>query len=109
MIIFDKGRYDEMYSELHKLAYELAPWFDIDKVKSYAVYVWYRPTKEDLKHPNYPGDEFGWNAFDIYADYLQFYRCDWPWRLPNEAIPIIKKIQEKLMEMENYIGGLTNE
>ena len=94
-----------MYAELRKLADELKPWFDIDKVKSYAVYVWYRPSEEDLKHPNCPYDEFGENVFDIFADYLQFYQSSWPWRLPNEAIPIINKIQEKLKEIDIYCGG----
>ena len=105
MIIFDKGRYDELYSELRTLAYELEPWFDIDKVKSTSVYVWYRTSEEDLNHPNYPYGEFGFNAFDIFPDCLQFYSCSWPWRLPNEAMPIIKKIQDKLMEIQNYTGG----
>lgn len=83
---------DGTFKELCKLAYELEPWFDIDKVKSYSVYVWTKDS-DDSENP------FGWNVFDIYADRLQFYTCPKSWALPNEAIPIIKKIQEKLAEI----------
>ena len=81
-------RYNGMYNELWNLAHELQPWFDIDKVKSYSVYVW-------TKDSNDPDRPFGENVFDIYEDYLQFYQCTKPWQLPNEAVPIIKKIQER--------------
>ena len=99
--IYDNG----MYDELRNLAHELEQWFDIDKIKPYGVYVWYRPSEEDLKHPNCPYDEFGENVFDIFSDYLQFYRSSWPWRLPNESMEVIKKIQAKLKEIENWQGG----
>ena len=85
---------ERLYDELWSLANELRPWFDIDKVKPYSVYVW---TKDD-SNPECP---FGENVFDIYADYLQFYPCIKPWELPNEAVPIIKKIQEKLKEIDS--------
>ena len=85
--------------ELKALAMELYPWFDVDKVKSYAVYVWTKDEEHFL----------GENVFDIYPDRLQFYTCHTSWVIPNEAMPIIKKIQDKLMEIENYLGGLTNE
>ena len=88
-----------MYDELWNLAHELTPWFDIDKVKPYAVYVW----SKDFDDPDNP---FGENIFDIYHDYLQFYRSSRCYKLPNEAMPIIKKIQEKLKEIEEYKGDI---
>lgn len=94
--IYDNGLYDE----LRKAAYELKPWFDIDKVKTFAVYVWTKETDPD--DPDHP---FGENVFDICPNHIQFYRCDNCWRLPNEVIPIITKIQEKLRAIEEFTGG----
>lgn len=90
--IYDNG----MYKELWDLAHELQPWFDIDKVKPYSVYVWTR---------DYDDPDLGENVFDICSDHLQFYHCMKPWSLPNEAMVIIKKIQEKLKEIEDFQGG----
>lgn len=73
---------------LRMAAKRLEPWFEIDKVKSYAVYVW---TKDEI-------DYNGENVFDIYKDYLQFYQCTKPWEMPNEVWEIIKEIQELLEE-----------
>lgn len=91
--IYDNGMYDELWA----LSHELTPWFDIDKVKPYSVYVW---TKEG-RDPDCP---FGENVFDIFEDRLHFYQCTKQWELPNEAIPIIKKIQEKLKEIVAFVG-----
>lgn len=90
--IYDNG----MYKELWELAHELQPWFDIDKVKPYSVYVWTRDSEDP---------DLGENVFDICSDCLQFYHCTKPWSLPNEAMVIIKKIQEKLKEIEDFQGG----
>jgi hypothetical protein len=95
--VYENGMYDELWV----LAHELSPWFDIDKVKTYSVYVW----TKDSYNPEDPNYLFGENVFDIHADYLQFYTCTKPWKLPNEAMPIIKKIQAKLKEIEEYYGG----
>lgn len=84
-----------MYNELWKLAHELEPWFDIDKVKPYSVYVWTKGIDGD-------------NVFDICHDHLQFYTCARPWKLPNEAMLVIKKIQEKLKEIDDFQGGPLN-
>lgn len=92
--IYENGMYDELWN----LAHELTPWFDIDKVKSHSVYVW----TKDSDDPDCP---FGDNVFGIYQDYIQFYTSTKPWVLPNEAMPIVKKIQEKLKEIEEYYGG----
>lgn len=86
-IVYHNG----MYKELVDLANELSPWFDIDKVSWYSVYVW---TKEDSTNQN---------VFDIFADYLQFYNSTNPWRLPVEAFPIIQKIQEKMKEIRRFL------
>lgn len=93
--IYDNGMYDELW----RLAHELEPWFDIDKVKSHAVYVWTKGLDDDSDNC------FGENVFDIYEDYLQFYQCNRPWNLTNEAMSIIKKIQEKLKEIDVYYNG----
>lgn len=85
--VYDNG----MYKELVDLANELSPWFDIDKVSWYSVYVW---TKDDSTNQN---------VFDIFSDYLQFYNSTKPWRLPVEALPIIQKIQEKMTEIKNFL------
>jgi hypothetical protein len=85
MDIYENGLYDELRVAAHRLE----AWFSIDKIKPYSVYVW---TKE-------PHDE---NVFDIFADHLQFYACDMPWEIPNEAIPIIEGIQKKLQAIEDF-------
>lgn len=87
--IYENGMYDELW----KLAHELGPWFDIDKVKPYSVYVWTKGLAD------------GENVFDIRSEKLYFYTCESLWELPNEAMVIIKKIQEKLKEIENYMRG----
>lgn len=90
--IYDNG----MYKELWDLAHELQPWFDIDKVKPYSVYVWTRDSEDP---------DLGENVFDICSNHLQFYHCEHPWRLANEAMLVIEKIQEKLKEIEDFQGG----
>lgn len=90
--IYENGMYDDLW----KLAHELQPWFDIDKVKPYTVYVWTKGVVD------------GENVFDICADKLQFYTCTRPWELPNEAMSVIKKIQEKLKEIDDFQGGPLN-
>lgn len=74
----------DKYDELVQIAKELSPYYDIDKVKPYSVYIW---TK---------GDD-GINVFDITADRIIFY--DESHIIPEEVVPIIKKIQDKLKEM----------
>lgn len=85
--IYENG----MYYRLYDLSTKLKRWFDIDKVKPFAVYVW---TK---------GDD-GENVFDIFAEKTQFYTCTVPWEMPSEAIEIIKKIQDVLKEIAVYVG-----
>ena len=71
---------------------EILPYYDIDKVKPYSVYIW---SKEN---PN----GFGENLFDIEVNRVIFYNKQH--RIVKDAIPIIKKIQYKLKEIENYIN-----
>lgn len=59
--IYDNGMYDELWA----LSHELTPWFDIDKVKPYSVYVWTKDTdRPDFVH--------GENVFDIFHDRLTY-------------------------------------
>ena len=85
--IYENG----MYYRLFDLATKLKPWFDIDKVKAFGVYVW---TK---------GDDCE-NVFGIYAEKIQFYTCEAPWEMPNEAMEIVRQIQDVLKEIAEYVG-----
>lgn len=78
---FDLKEYESM-ERLYEVVKELEPYYDIDKVKSWAVYVW---TK---------GND-GENVFDIQKDEIIFY--DKEHKIPEEVIPIIKKIQQELV------------
>lgn len=93
-LIYENG----MYDELRKAADKLSRWFLIDKVKFDAVYIWILHKYEDWED-----DVFTENVFDIYADYLQFYLCTKPWRMPNEAIAVIHEVQEKLKEIQKFL------
>ena len=83
--IYENG----MYYRLYDLSTKLKPWFDIDKIKPFAVYVWTKGLE-------------GENVFDIFAEKIQFYTCEAPWEMPNEAMEIIKKIQDVLKEIAEY-------
>lgn len=88
-----EDKYYQMYREISQIARELEPYYDIDKVKSYSVYVWSKPK-------NYASDnvdDWGENVFDIMENEIVFYVKDH--QIIEEAIPIIKKIQAKLKEM----------
>jgi hypothetical protein len=85
----------ELYGELSCIAGEIKPYYDIDKVKSYSVYVW---TKGNPNADN-EDDKYGRNVFDICEDELIFYVEDHV--VIEEAKPIIEKIQAKLREIAN--------
>lgn len=89
-LIYENG----MMDELRKSANKLSQWFNVERVKWYAVYVW---------TPNSYDDVFGENVFDIYDDRLNFYPCTKPWQMPNDAITIIHEIQEKMKEIEEFL------
>ena len=77
------------YDELCQIAREIEPYYEIDKIKSYAVYIW---SKTDDVF------DLGENLFDIHADRIEFFVKDH--EIIEEAKPIIAKIQEKLRELE---------
>ena len=83
---------DKFYSELYKAVDEIKPYYDVDKVKSYSVYIWTKVSEED-----YQSDDnfYGENVFDIMKDKIIFYNKDHV--IPEEVKPIICKIQSKLM------------
>ena len=81
MVILE-DKYYELYNELIDIVKEITTYYDIDKIKPYAVYIW---TKED-KH-NLDGE----NVFDIEANRLIIYNKEH--KIIKESLPIIHKIQ----------------
>ena len=80
---------DIAYRELSEICEEIKQYYDIDKIKTYSVYIWTKDSSNDAYD--------GYNTFDILTDELQFYTEH---EVIEEAKPIIKRIQEKLKEME---------
>lgn len=79
--------FDEYYDKLVELVQPLYRWYDIDKVKTYSVFVY---TKEETNE--------SWNVFDINYDGLCFYDEKWynECDIPVGAFPVIRAIQEHL-------------
>lgn len=88
-----EDNYDRLYKELVEIAKELESYYDIDKIKSYSVYIW---TKGDGI------EDFGENVFDIMENEIVYYVKDHI--IIKDAIPIIKKIQSKLKEIRLSLG-----
>lgn len=86
-------RYFQLYKELSMIVNEIRPYYDIDKVKSYSVYI---STKDNPNSDN-EDDKYGRNVFDICEDKLIFYVEDHV--VIEEAKPVIEKIQAKLREI----------
>lgn len=82
------NEFDLLYNELIQISKEILPYYDIDKIKSYSVYIW---TK----------GEDGENVFDVLADEIFFYVKDH--KIIEDAKPIIEKIQRKLKEVDALI------
>lgn len=82
---------DEFYMELHKAVDEIRPYYDVDKIKPYSVYIW---TKDSLCDDGLT--IYGDNVFDIMKDEIVFY--DKNHVIPDEVMLIIRNIQSKLME-----------
>ena len=80
-------KYMVLYDELRKIVQEIMPYYDVDKVKFYSVYIW---TK----------GEDGINVFDIKADKIVFY--DETHQIIEDAKPVIEKIQAKLKEIKAF-------
>lgn len=74
----------DLYDELEELSLKLEQWYSIDRIKWYAVYI-------------NIGDAM---AFDIFADEIVYYEAFKGKTIPDEAMVIIKEIQEKLMEID---------
>jgi len=79
--MFNEKLYDKWFKELWDLSQELRPYYDIDKVKDWSVFVW---TKDK-------GTEEGKNVFDINDNKIVMY--DKEHKIIEEAKPIIEKIQ----------------
>lgn len=82
-----ENQYEYEFDKLFKIAHEIEPWYSVDKVKDYAVYIWTKDTDAG----------FGENVFDIEADDIVFYVEH---EIIPEAIPVIKRIQEQLKKIE---------
>ena len=92
--MWNDDEFVKLYEELEQLVNEeLSPYYGVDKIKWYSVYVW---TKE-----NYSGAYDNENIFDIQKDKIIYYVKYHI--IIEEAKPIIKKIQMKLQELDKYI------
>lgn len=77
-------RYYKLYDELVEVSKEIEVYYDIDKIKPWGVFI-------------YTKDDFCNNVFDILEDEIIFYVKEHV--IPEEAMPTIKKIQDKLKEI----------
>ena len=96
-MLWDNNEFMQLYNELVQIADEIRPYYDIDKVKWYSVYIWTKESEGD-------DDDWGENVFDIQEDKIVFYVKDHV--IIEEAKPIIKKIQAKLKELSLYVEKL---
>ena len=80
----------QLYNELRDIVDLLRPYYDIDKIKFYSVYVWSKSGTNDHLDSD--------NLFDIQAKDIIFY--DKQHKIIEETLPIITMIQEKLREIE---------
>lgn len=83
--------FDKYYNSLLDVVEPLLKYYDVDKTKTYAVYVW---NKADDRQNQ-------WNVFDIYSHEIVMYDEDH--EIIEEAKPIIEKIQDKLKEFDKYL------
>ena len=87
---YNQNKFNQLYEELIQSAYELLPYYDIDKIKYYSVYVWSKETTDD----------FGENLFDIESNDIIFYNKEH--KILKDALPTIEKIQAKLKEIDDF-------
>ena len=75
-------QYFKEYDKLYEISQKLRPYYEIDKVKPWAVFVYSKETNKDV--------------FDILVNKLIFYNEYKEKDINKEAIPIIKEIQNQL-------------
>lgn len=92
----DDNELMRLYDNLVKTADEIRPYYDIDKVKWYSVYIWTKEIETDE----------GENVFDIQKDNIVFYVKDH--QIIEEAKPIIRKIQARLKVLSHYVEQQSN-
>lgn len=86
-----KEEFEKYYNDLWNLVEPLREYYDIDKVKTYAVYVWNKADRiEDQE-----------NVFDIHSREIIMWNEEH--EIIEEAIPIIEEIQDKLKEFDKYL------
>ena len=78
-----KEEYYKKYKKLWEISQKLRPYYGIDKVKSWAVFVYSKENEEDI--------------FDILKDKLIFYNGYKETDINKQALPIIKEIQKQLI------------
>lgn len=83
--------FDKYYNSLVETVEPLRKYYDIDKTKTYAVYVWNKADSLDEQE----------NVFDIHSNGIVMF--DKEHEIIEEAKPIIKKIQDKLKEFDKYL------
>lgn len=79
--------YYKWWNELWELSRKLLPYYDIDKVKDYSVFVYTKKSEGD----------YGDNVFDINFDGIYFY--DKEHKIIEESKPIIEEILNKFKEV----------
>lgn len=76
--------YYNYYEKINQKSKDLLPYYDVDKVKPYSIYVW---TK----------GENGMNVFDI--EEYEIYMYEENHEINPEALPIIKELQEMMIKL----------
>lgn len=91
MAILEILKEDLLYEELVEAVEEIRPYYDVDKIKMYSVYIWTKGNKDADTNTE---EHWGKNVFDIEEDEIVFYVKDH--KIPEEVMPIIQNIQSKI-------------
>lgn len=83
--------YDRLLDELWEVAHEPNPWYDVDKVKDWGVYIWTKPGDDKFSDRN---------VFDICFDGITYYVDGYI--IPDDAWPYINRVLAKLKEIREY-------